>query len=262
MLGYRRPMANDRLRAAMAAAGVDTDTVAEAASVDPKTVQRWLGGRVPHPRYRMALVRLLGAEEGYLWPSARPDVGPGAVATSEVVAAYGHRVDIPKERWNTLVAMARRHIDLLGYAFLFLPEQHVELTSAIEQKCRDGCQVRIMLADPDGRHVLERDALERLGGNLPARVRTTLHHLEPIRDVAGVEIRFHNVHLYNAIYRFDDEMIVTPYLYRAHGYQHPALHLRRLSAYGAFAAFADQYDMIWSEAVAKEGRSLMAVEGA
>ena len=73
---------------------------------------------------------------------------------------------------------------------------------------------------------------------------------------------FTTFHLYNAIYRFDDEMIVTPYLYRAHGYQHPALHLRRLSAYGAFAAFADQYDMIWSEAVAKAGRSLMAVEGA
>src|SRR5205807_7391815 len=103
-------------------------------------------------------------------------------------------------------------------------------------------------ADPGGRHVIERDDLERLGGNLPARIRTTLHHLEPINGLAGVEIRFHEVHLYNAIYRFDDEMVVTPYLYRAHGYQHPALHLRRLSAYGVFANFLDQFDDIWREA--------------
>jgi hypothetical protein len=255
-------MANDRLRGAMAAAGVDAHAVAESAAVDPKTVQRWLGGRVPHPRHRMALVRLLGEEEDYLWPSARPDVGPGAEATAELVAAYGHRVDVPRQKWTSLLSTARRHIDLLGYAFLFLPEQHVELTSAIELKCRDGCQVRIMVANPDGRHVLERDDLERLGGNLPARIRTTLHHLEPIHGLAGVEIRFHDVHLYNAIYRFDDEMIVTPYLYRAHGYQHPALHLRRLSAYGVFAGFADHYDMIWSEAGAATAPAPMVAEGA
>lgn len=77
---------------------------------------------------------------------------------------------------------------------------------------------------PDGAHVGERDDLEMLGGTLPARIRTTLHHLEPMLALPEVELRLHNVHLYNAIYRFDDEMIVTPYLYGAHGYQHPALH--------------------------------------
>jgi hypothetical protein len=56
------------------------------------------------------------------------------------------------------------------------------------------------------------------------------------------------VHLYNAIYRFDDEMIVTPYLYRAHGFQHPAFRLRRLGPYGVFASFADQFETIWATA--------------
>jgi hypothetical protein len=56
------------------------------------------------------------------------------------------------------------------------------------------------------------------------------------------------VHLYNAIYRFDDEMIVTPYLYRAHGFQHPAFWLRRLGPYGVFASFADQFETIWAAA--------------
>jgi hypothetical protein len=56
------------------------------------------------------------------------------------------------------------------------------------------------------------------------------------------------VHLYNAIYRFDDEMIVTPYLYGAHGFQHPAFRLRRLGPYGVFVSFADQFETIWATA--------------
>jgi hypothetical protein len=46
------PVANERLRTAMADARVDIDHVAEATQVDPKTVQRRLAGRVPHPRHR------------------------------------------------------------------------------------------------------------------------------------------------------------------------------------------------------------------
>jgi hypothetical protein len=36
--------------------------------------------------------------------------------------------------------------------------------------------------------------------------------LDRVRAVAGARIGSHQVHLYNAIYRFDDHMIVTPYL--------------------------------------------------
>jgi hypothetical protein len=241
-------MANERLRSAMAKAQVDVDAVAQATGVDPKTVQRWLAGRVPHPRHRWAIVNLLGEEEGFLWPAARPDLAPGAEATSEVVAAYGHRADIPNTKWSDLLATARRGIDLLGYAFLFLPEQHVDLALSVKQKCEAGCKVRIALADPDGVQTRERDALEQLGGTLPARIRTTLGHLRDIQGLLGVELRFHDVHLYNAVYRFDDEMIVTPYLFRAHGFQHPALHLRRLGPYGVFASFADQFEAIWAAA--------------
>jgi hypothetical protein len=118
----------------------------------------------------------------------------------------------------------------------FLPEQFVDLALSIEHKCASGCKVRIMLADPDGTQTQERDALEHLDGTLPARIRTTLGHLRDVLTVPGVELRFHNVHLYNAIYRFDDEMIVTPYLYRAHGFQHPAFRLRRLGPYGVLPA--------------------------
>jgi hypothetical protein len=57
------------------------------------------------------------------------------------------------------------------------------------------------------------------------------------------------VHLYNSVFRFDQQMIVTPYLFRARGYQHPALRLRELSPYGIFASYADQFEQIWQTAI-------------
>lgn len=67
-----------------------------------------------------------------------------------------------------------------------------------------------------------------------------------LADVDNAAIGLHTVHLYNSVFRFDDQMIVTPYLYRARGYQHPALHLRRLSPHGIFESFAEQFEQIWA----------------
>lgn len=101
-------------------------------------------------------------------------------------------------------------------------------------------------ADPDCAHVAERDALEQLNGSLPGRIRNALSYLGDLADRDHVTIGLHQVHLYNSIFRFDDQMIVTPYLYRARGYQHPALHLRKLSEHGIFESFAEQFTQIWA----------------
>lgn len=239
-------MPNERLRTAMADARVDIDQLAKATKVDPKTVQRWLAGRIPHPRHRWKISELVGHEEGYLWPMARLDVAPGAPATSEVVTAYAHRADIPNSVWNELLDRACRQIDIIGYSFLFLPEQTVNLAKIVIQKCSNGCKVRIAIADPNSQHTQERDRLENLTGTLPARIRTTVNHLRPILKIPSVQVRYHETHLYSAIYRFDDEMLVTPYLVTAHGFEHPALHLRRLSPYGIFATYADHFESLWS----------------
>jgi transcriptional regulator with XRE-family HTH domain len=236
---------NTRLQSAMRAAQLDADAVARGVGVDPRTVQRWLNGRVPHARHRWAAARLLGDDESRLWPSLRRELASGAEATAEVVAAYAHRADIPIGTWATLIESARTRIDLLGYAHLFLPEQHIDLISRIRQACAAGCRVRIMFADPDGPGVRDRDSLEHMNGTLPARIRMAMAYFDGLREVGGVQIHVHDVHLYHAVYRFDDEMIVTPHLMGAHGPQHPALHLRRLGPDGIFAGFADQLDRVW-----------------
>jgi hypothetical protein len=130
---------------------------------------------------------------------------------------------------------------------LFFPEQHPRLAQVISEKCANGLRVRIALADPEGAEVKARDALEGLGGTLPGRIRSSVAHLEPLFSTAGFEIRYHWVPLYNAVYRFDDQMLVTPYLYRLHGYQHPLLHLKRLGPAGLFEPYAQQFEAIWNE---------------
>lgn len=86
---------------------------------------------------------------------------------------------------------------------------------------------------------MERDELEQLGGTLPDR-----HSSTSARSAScPVRLHVHRVHLYNAVYRFDDDMIVTPYLVGAHGYQHPVLQLR-LGPFGLFEQYAGQFERI------------------
>jgi hypothetical protein len=166
--------------------------------------------------------------------------------SAEVVGAYAHRADLPAHRWWERLARAGRQVDLLGYAMLFLPKQHAEFTSCLGEKAAASCRIRIALADPDCAEVMQRDAHEQLDGTLPGRIRTTIGHLLELHDCPNVEIRCHALPLYNATYRFDDEMLVTPYLYGLHGFQHPLLHLRRLAGGGIFANYARQFETIWN----------------
>lgn len=95
----------------------------------------------------------------------------------------------------------------------------------------------------------ERDELEQLGGTLPGRIRTTMRHFAGVDGLQGFQLRVHQVHLYSAVYRFDDDMVVTPYVVGAHGYQHPALQLRRLGPFGLFEQYATQIERVWQDAV-------------
>ena len=87
---------NELLRRVMLQARLREDDVAARLGVDPKTVRRWLNGRIPYPHNRAAIADLLDAEEADLWPGvsgtltarARPD---------ELGTVYPHRWAIPRD---------------------------------------------------------------------------------------------------------------------------------------------------------------------
>src|SRR2546423_6179473 len=239
-------MANERLKNAMAAAHVDIEAITRVTNVDPKTVQRWIGGRIPHTRHRWAIAKLLKEREDYLWSTNESKATATIAQTAEVVEAYAHRADVPVSTWWQLFLQAQNQIDLLGYAMMFLPEQHSRLVDLLKEKSQASCKVRIAIADPTSIDVQRRDEEEQLGGTLPARIQTTLYHFRGLRKCDNIEIRYHTTPMYNSVFRFDNEMFVTPHLYGLHGSKAPLLHLRRLGSHGIFANFAAHFENLWA----------------
>lgn len=243
-------MNNERLRTAMVKAHVSIADVNRSTGVDEKTVQRWIAGRTPHQRHRWAVAALLDEDEAYLWPRSALELGAGAASTAEVVAAYAHRAEVPHTLWTGLIDDSRRRVHVLAYAALFLAENYPRLASRLANMAANGCDVRVALADADSGVARNRDDEEGLSGALLARIRNTEKLLAPLVDVDGAEVRRHATAMYNSVFVFDDEMLVTPHLFRRSGFESPTLHLRRLGDGGIFDTFLQHFDEVWAGSVA------------
>lgn len=243
---------NERLRKAMLENKIGSDKLSELTQVDPKTVDRWLAGRVPHSRHRWAVAEILELTEGELWPAVVP-TREGS-ATDEVVAAYARRADVSLDAWLDLISAATQEISFLGYAMLHLPEQHPDLFDVLKQQAQEGCQIRVALADPDSEEALRRDAEEQLNGGLIARIRTATYYFSDLQETENIQLRFHYTPMYNSIFRFDDHMFVTPHLFGVAGSRAPLLHLFRRSPDGIFERFASHFETVWRETKPFEDR--------
>src|SRR3954451_5274468 len=139
------PRMNDRLRSVMLQRGVTVDALAEACSVDPKTVERWLSkSRLPHRRYRWIAAELLGADEVYLWPDvAQQKIHQrNAGSSSELIRLYPNRASVSRETWQQLIAESEQAIDVLVYSGTFL-SQMPNISKALARRAKAGVEVRI-----------------------------------------------------------------------------------------------------------------------
>ena len=161
---------NEPLRRALLHARLREDDVAARLGVDPKTVRRWLNGRIPYPHNRAAIADLVGADQADLWPDAG---GPLAARTrpDELGTVYPHRWAVPREAWTRLFESAGHEIAILAYSALFLAED-TGILSILAGKGRTGVTVRIALGDPDGPHAAQRGEEEGIGDACPPRSAT------------------------------------------------------------------------------------------
>jgi hypothetical protein len=235
---------NDTLRRALADARLDEIAVSAALSVDPKTVQRWIAGRIPQRRHRWGLADLIGQHERDLWP----DLSHGGTATrcSEIRASYPYRGAVPDETWYQLFAGAEREIGVLAYSGLFLAE-NVRLLRAIAGRARAGVRVRVLLGDPDSPAVAGRGVEEGITEAMPAKVRNALVHYRPLAG-DGVEIRLHGTVLYNSLYRADDELLVNTHVHGVPAAHAPVLHLSASSEGDLVTTYLDSFERIWDRA--------------
>jgi transcriptional regulator with XRE-family HTH domain len=90
-------MANEKLRAALLQRGLTPDELAEAVRVDPKTIERWVGGRGPYWRHRYKVATRLGLDEAYGWPGALAADQVASASESEFLILYPHRWAVPRD---------------------------------------------------------------------------------------------------------------------------------------------------------------------
>lgn len=224
-------------------AGRDIQSLATAAEVSTKSVERWLGGSVPYPRTRYRVATILQEDESYLWPEA---VNGASLAGAEVVATYPRRSDVPRYLWTELLRNAERDIDLLAFAGLFLTEEHPDWIPTLTAKAEQGARVRLLLGDPTGVQLAARDSEYRIGGGVAGRVAAVRSYYEQ-RMPDSVQVRLHDTPLYNSIYRFDDEMIVNVHAYGVLAAYTPTLHLRRIDG-AYFNTYIESYERVWASA--------------
>ncbi|WP_395110010.1 helix-turn-helix domain-containing protein [Actinomadura sp. SCN-SB] len=239
-------MPNDALRRAMAEAHITEADLAEQCGVDVKTVSRWINsdGRLPHPRHRWAAADALGVDEAMLWPDGvRRNVKTGP--DREIVATYPYRSACPRSVWRSLITDATRDMVFAGFTNYFLWLEIPNLRGVLRRKADRGCRVRFLVGDPDSEVTRRREEVEAVPLTVGTRIRITLAELSKLDGVPNLEARFGDDHIAMSVFRFDDQMLVTPHLARLVGHDSPMLHLRRCQDDGLFDRFAFHVAELW-----------------
>ena len=237
---------NELLRRFLLQAGLREDDVAAHLGVDPKTVRRWLNGRVPYPHNRAAIADLLGAEESDLWPGASGTL-TARIRPDELSAVYPHRWAVPREVWTRLFASAEREIGMLAYSALFLAEDR-GILRVLDEKGRAGVSIKIALADPESPYA-PHHARGDAGEAISAEIRKALTLYRSVAQVENVEIRLHQTVLYNSIYRADDQLFVNQHAYGIPAAHAPVFCLRDTGTGETTALNLGSFERMWTSAV-------------
>jgi hypothetical protein len=237
---------NEPLRRALLRARLREDDVAARLEVDPKTVRRWLNGRVPYGNNRAALADLVGAEEAELWPDAG---GPLTARTrpEELGAVYPHRWSVPREVWTRFFESATQEIGILAYSALFLAED-AGIVGILAEKSRAGVTVRIALGDPNSAKVIQCGQDEGLGDAMPAKIRNALTLYRSVLPAENVEIRLHQSVLYNSIYRAGGQLFVNQHAYGIPAAHAPVFCFRKSEDGDMVTAYLASFEKVWATA--------------
>jgi len=230
----------------LAQRGMSPDSLAEACEVDPKTVSRWLGGRVPHPRHRFRVAKHLRVEETFLWPAQMPR--GGRPVDSEIVGTYQNRASFPRETWLSLLQEAKQQIDVLVFAGTFFVQTNPYVSQMLAERAANGVRVRLCFGDPNSQAVALRGQEEGIGDAMAAKIRASLTYYRRLLPEAGCEVRLHSTTLYNSLFRYDNDLLVNPHVWGQPASANPLFHLRRVNTMGWFDNYVQSFDAVWADA--------------
>jgi len=234
---------NETLCRALLRARLTEGDVAARLQVDPKTVRRWLEGRVPYLRHRWAIAAMLGVDETDLWPQLRTT----RTRPDEVLAIYPHRDAVPLAVWLRLFGSAQREIGILDDVDMPVAADP-PIAAVLAERARSGVRIRICL------HVANASA-DAQGAVCPGsdhtpevRAREGFVVYAPLRTTGDVQIRLHRGEAYNSVYYVDDQMLVGQHVYGVPIKSGPVLHLERAEDSDMAAAFSEAFETAWAAA--------------
>jgi len=240
---------NETLCHALIQAGLTEEDVATRLQVDPKTVRRWLEGRVPYLRHRWAIAAMLSTDEIDLWPQLRAS----RTIPDEVVAVYPHRDTMPKAIWLRVLGSAQHEIGILDNIGAS-PVGEQPIVAALAEQAEAGVCVRICLCDSDAPGIPQRTGRPE-NSNAP---RTNMGDMvavyAPLREKDQIQIRQRRGSLYSSIYYADEQLLISQHAYGISPGQAPVLHLRRTQGGDGemMAAYLDAFEHAWLEAGSAE----------
>ncbi|MEU8896211.1 DUF5919 domain-containing protein [Nocardia sp. NPDC048505] len=237
---------NDRLQSVLLQRGVRPERLAEVCGVGPKTVGRWLGGRVPHPKHRHHVAHHLRVEEDFLWPPV-PETPP-VPRNAELVATYPNRAEVPREVWLSLLRDATEQVDVLIFSGTFFVQTNPQVVRMLAECAARGARVRLCFGNPCGQAVVTRGHEEGIGDTLAAKVRASLTYYRSLLATERCEIRLHDTTLYNSLFRYDENLLVNPHIWGQPASANPVLQLRRVDEAGWFDSYTESFDAIWADA--------------
>ncbi|WP_433521641.1 DUF5919 domain-containing protein [Nocardia pseudovaccinii] len=236
---------NVRLQSVLHQRGIVPESLADVCQVDPKTVSRWLGGRVPHPRHRRRVADHLRVEETFLWPPA-PDAPP-VPKNVELVATYPNRAEVPRETWLSLLREATEQIDVLVFSGTFFAQTNPHVGKMLIERATQGARVRLCFGNPDGHAVAARGEEEGIGDTLAAKIRASLTYYRALLSHERCEVRLHDTTLYNSLFRYDDVLLVNPHIWGQPASANPVFQLKRVGEIGWFDNYTESFDAIWAD---------------
>ena len=234
---------NETLCRALLQARLTEEDVAARLQVDPKTVRRWLDGRLPYLRHRWAIASLVGMDEGDLWPQVRTT----RTRPAEVVAIYPHRDAVPDGIWLRTLASARCEIGILDGEGMFLVGMP-GVAGTLADRARAGVRVRICIAGQDVRAAPESALGPCRDGATTAGIGAVMAVYRPLREIGDVAVRVHRVVLPSSICRADDELLVCQHAYGLPTGEFPVLRLHRADGGDMVPAYLDSFERVWAGA--------------
>jgi transcriptional regulator with XRE-family HTH domain len=234
---------NETLCRALIQARLTEEEVAARLEVDPKTVRRWLEGRVPYLRYRWAITAMLGVDETDLWPQLRTT----RTRPDEVIAIYPHRDTMPPEVWLRLFGSAQREIGILDDADMPVAADP-PIAAVLAARARSGVKMRICLHDTNTSTGAQSAVCPDSGHTPEVSVREALVVYAPLRATGEVQIRLHRGVVYNSMYYADNQMLVGQHVYGIPIKSAPVLHLQLAEDSDMATAFSEAFETAWAAA--------------